>query len=168
MRLTSDQLSIYLHDHLAGAKAGSELARRARRQNEGTPYGAFLADLERQINEDRATLLKIMERLDTGRDELKEALAWTGEKLGRLKFNGRLTGYAPLSRMVELEALTLGVQGKLCMWRSLREIAPHHQKLDVAELDQLIRRAEHQLDGLAEHHRKAAVDAFRDGSPGAG
>jgi hypothetical protein len=168
MRLTSDQLSIYLHDHLAGAKVGSELARRARRQNEGTPYAAFLADLEHQINEDRASLLGIMKRLDTGRDQLKEALAWTGEKLGRLKFNGRLTGYAPLSRVVELEGLTLGVEGKLGMWRSLREIAPHHQKLDVAELDQLIRRAQNQLDGLAEQHRKAVAEAFLDGSSSAG
>lgn len=168
MRLTSDQLAIYLHDHLAGSTVGTELVRRARRENEGTPYGAFLADLERQITEDRATLLKIMERLDTGRDELKEALAWTAEKLGRLKFNGRLTGYAPLSRMVELEGLTLGVQGKLCMWRSLREIAPHHPELDVAELDQLIRRARQQLDGLAEHHEAAAADAFLDGLPSGG
>jgi hypothetical protein len=160
MRLTSDQLSIYLHDHLAGATVGKELARRARRANDGTPYGEFLADLERQIGEDRISLLKIMRRLDTGRDELKEALGWTGEKLGRLKFNGRLTGYAPLSRVVEFEALTAGVHAKLSMWRSLRDLAPHHQRLDVDELDELIRRGEQQLDGLEEHRRRAAAEAF--------
>lgn len=160
MRLTSDQLSIYLHDHLAGSTLGVELVRRTRRENEGTHYGAFLADLERQIREDRDTLLKIMRRLDTGRDELKEALAWTGEKLGRLKFNGRISGYAPLSRVVELEGLMASVHGKLALWRALRELAPRHPKLDLGELEELIRRAEEQLDRLHEHHSQAVAEAF--------
>jgi len=160
MRFTTDQLSIYLHDHLAGSTLGTELVRRTRQANEGTHYEAFLADLERQIREDRATLLDIMRRLDTGRDELKEALAWTGEKLGRLKFNGRLSGYAPLSRVVEFEVLTGAVHAKLNLWRALRELAPHHPRLDIGELEELIRRAEQQLAGLHEHHSQAAAEAF--------
>jgi hypothetical protein len=160
VRLTRDQLSIYLHDHLAGATFGTELVRRARRQNEGTPYGAFFADLERQILEDRATLEAMMERLDSGRDELKMRLAWTGEKLGRLKFNGRLSGYAPLSRVIEVEGLSSGVQGKLLLWRALRVIAPQHPALDPAELERLIGRAEQQLDGLHEQHATAVAEAF--------
>ena len=34
----------------------------------------------------------------------KDGAAWVAEKLGRLKTNGQLTGYSPLSRLVELEA----------------------------------------------------------------
>ena len=163
MKLTRDQLTIYLHDHLAGATFGVELARRAERQNRGEPYGDFLAELAREIEEDRATLEAIARRLDAGKDELKTALAWSGEKLGRLKLNGRLTGYAPLSRVIELEGLMAGVQGKLALWRALREIAPDTPDLNATELNALIRRAERQLSGLSEQHLIAARDAFGRG-----
>ena len=46
----------------------------------------------------------------------KSAGAWTAEKFGRLKPNGQLTGYSPLSRLVELEGLKLGITGKLGLW----------------------------------------------------
>ena len=158
IKLTRDQLSIYLHDHLAAATFGAELARRAQRQNEGGPYGDYLADLATQIDEDRVQLEAFIERLGAGRDELKTLLAWTGEKVGRLKLNGRLTGYAPLSRVIELEGLMVGVQGKLALWQALREV--DSPELDDAELDGLIERAERQLEGLREQHRVAARDAF--------
>jgi hypothetical protein len=43
----------------------------------------------------------------------KVGVAWIGEKIGRLKFNGRLLGRLPLSDLEELELLRLGVEGKL-------------------------------------------------------
>jgi hypothetical protein len=160
VRLTSDQLAIYLHDHLAGATFGLELARRAARQNTNSVYGAFLKELAQEIAEDRASLERIMGRVDAGRDELKNALAWTGEKVGRLKLNGRVRGYAPLSRVVELEGLITGVQGKLHLWRALHEVAGDYDELDATELNRLITRAERQLGGLGEHHLIAVRDAF--------
>jgi hypothetical protein len=160
MKLTSDQLTIYLHDHLAGSTFGLELARRAARQNQGSVYGDFLEGLAKEIAEDRATLETIMRRLGTGRDELKNGLAWTGEKLGRLKLNGRVRGYAPLSRQIELEGLMGGVQGKLAMWRALHEVAGDYEELDATELNRLATRAERQLSGLREQHLIAARDAF--------
>jgi hypothetical protein len=160
MRLTSDQLTIYLHDHLAAATFGAELARRAERQNLGGPYGDFITELVTEIEEDRAQLEAIVERLGAGRDELKTLLAWSGEKIGRLKLNGRLTGYAPLSRVIELEGLMVGVQGKLALWQALREIADEEPALDRPALEALIVRAQRQLDGLREQHALAARDAF--------
>ena len=57
----------------------------------------------------RRSLLATMEALGARVDRLKAAAAWGGEKLGRLKLNGQLRGYSPLSRVVELEGLALGV-----------------------------------------------------------
>jgi hypothetical protein len=163
MQLTRDQLKIYLQDHLAGATFGVELARRAARQNEGSAYGDFLTGLAEEIAEDRATLRSTMRRLGARDDELKNGLAWTAEKLGRLKLNGRVTGYAPLSRVIELEGLMGGVQGKLAMWRALHEVAADYDELDATELNRLIGRAERQLRGLGEQQLVAARDAFERG-----
>ncbi|MFN2617638.1 MAG: hypothetical protein ABR581_11030 [Thermoleophilaceae bacterium] len=158
--LGGDLLAIYLQDHLAGSTGGLELARRARGSNDGTRYGDFLAQLERELAEDREALHDLMERLDVGEHRVKVALAWAAEKAGRLKLNGRLTGYSPLSRLVEVEALMAGVTGKLSGWRSLRALAERDQRLDPVELDRLIARAERQLSSLAEHQRQAAGEAL--------
>jgi hypothetical protein len=158
--LSGDLLAIYLQDHLAGSTGGLELARRARRSNEGTPYGDFLSQLEQEIVEDRDALRELMGRLDVGEDRLKSVAAWTAEKAGRLKLNGRLTGYSPLSRLIELEALMAGVTGKLSGWRALRSLAERDERLDPVELDRLIARAERQLSSLAEHQRSTAGEAL--------
>jgi hypothetical protein len=153
-------LAIYLNDHLAGATAGVELARRAARSNRDSDYGPFLAELAGQVDEDRRALLKIMNGLGIGVDRLKVIAGWTGEKLGRAKLNGRLRGYSPLSRVVELEGLSLGVRGKLALWRSLERLQSTEATLRDAELSELIARAEVQLERLEQHRLRAVDDAL--------
>jgi len=160
MKTTTDQLGIYLRDHRAGATTGSNLAQRAAEENEGTPYGQFLTRLAAEIDEDVGTLEQMMARFDVTPDLLKNAGAKVGERLGRLKANGQLTGYSPLSRVLEIEGLRGGVQGKLSLWQSLREVATNYEQLDEVELDGLCQRAQRQLDELRENHRHAAREAF--------
>jgi hypothetical protein len=114
-------LAIYLNDHLAGATAGVELARRVRGSNRESPdFGRPVEDLCAEIEADRGTLERVMRELGVRRDPLKVKAGWLGEKLGRLKLNGQLRGYSPLSRVVELEGLTLGIGGKVELWRTLQ------------------------------------------------
>jgi len=153
-------LAIYLNDHLAASTAGLELVKRARASNEGTDYGAFLTGLAKEIETDRRALVGIMEDLDVGRDHLKVLGGWAAEKAGRLKPNGQLRGYSPLSRLVELEGLTLGVAGKLSLWRALMDEAEREPRLDAARLERLAASAERQRDELEEHRRRAAREAF--------
>lgn len=153
-------LSIYLNDHLAGATAGVELAKRALSNNEGTAYGTFLAELTRDVEEDRTTLKDLIERLGFADDRVKQTAAWVAEKVGRLKLNGQLTGYSPLSRLVELEGLRLGVEGKLCLWRTLSDVADQDPRLAVSDFDELVRRAETQIDGLEKYRLEAANEAL--------
>lgn len=153
-------LSIYLNDHLAGSVTGIELARRTLSSNRGTRYSEFLQWLVDQIEQDRQSLIGLMERLGIRRDPLKQAGAWGLEKVGRLKLNGRLLGYSPLSRLVEIEGLWMGVNGKLAMWRSLVAVADLDPRLDPIWLVELEARAEEQLRRLDEHHTLASREAL--------
>jgi hypothetical protein len=157
---SANPLGTYLRDHLGGAMLGSELAKRAAKENEGTEYGPFLAQLAQDIEADRAKLQEIMERFDVGEDKIKTSMAWAAEKLSRLKANGGLTGYTPLARVLELEGLRSGVVGKLCLWEALLQIDAEDERLDAAELRTLAGRADEQLQALREHHNKAAREAF--------
>lgn len=149
-------LAIYLNDHLAGATMGIELTRRSFRANRGTELGRFLEELLREIEEDRRTLEAIMDALGVPKSVVKPRLAVVAERLGRLKLNGQVTGYSPLSRVLELEGLTIGVAGKLSLWRNLRDGAGLAERLPGFDLDALIARAERQLGAIAEHRVAAA------------
>lgn len=153
-------LATYLNDHLAGATAGLELARRSAANNRGTPLGRFLDDLAQEIDEDRDALLALMGELQIGTDRMKVFSGWAVEKLGRLKPNGRLLSYSPLSRLLELEGLMLGVRGKLALWQALQTIEGTRGPLAEADLASLSRRAEHQLKGLEQHRREIVPDAL--------
>jgi hypothetical protein len=148
---SGDPLAIYLNDHLAGSTAGVELARRAASSNAGNEYGDVLNGLAREIEEDRATLENLMDSLGVGRDRVKVAAAWLGEKAGRLKPNGRVLSYSPLSRLEEIEFLLLGVTGKLALWRALSE------HIDLPELEA---RAESQRERLEALRLRAAREVF--------
>jgi hypothetical protein len=153
-------LRIYLQDHLAGSTAGLELARRTRSANEGTEYGPPLAKIADEIEADRRHLQAIIDDLGFGADRLKNIAAWGLEKVGRLKLNGQLTGYSPLSRLVELEGLLTGITGKKGLWISLLEIAPSEPRLEADLLTRLRDRAEEQRATVEELRERAAREAF--------
>jgi hypothetical protein len=154
-------LSIYLQDHFAGATAGADLARRAAGSNRGGEgYDAPLRELAGEIDEDRDSLRSLMDQLHVRADRVKQLAAWTGEKAGRLKLNGHLFTYSPLSRLEELELLALGVTGKRALWRTLHLLARHEPRLSTPELERLISRADEQLEKVEACRRNAVGDAL--------
>lgn len=153
-------LGIYLNDHLAGSGAGLELARRAARENRGTPLGDFLSALIKELEEDRVVLQQVQRALNVPRDHFKQGTAWLMERLGRLKLNGRLIGYSPLSRVLELEGLFLGSQGRRMLWRMLKRLARTERRLAGFDFEALIARTEQHLRGLERWRLLAADSAF--------
>lgn len=151
--LVSDKLlGIYLNDHLAGATAGIELARRILEHHRGTDLEADLEALVAEIEQDRRVLERLMEDLAVTRSPLKRGTAWIGEKVTRLKMNGAVFDRSPLSRLIELEAMSLGIEGKRALWQTLRSSERLGQEVAGVDLDDLIARAEAQ---------RALVDRFR-------
>ena len=154
------RLATYLNDHLGGATGGVELARRLCRSNQGTQYGPPLEDVTHQIEEDVETLRDIMARLGIGEDRIKQTVAFAAEKVGRLKLNGQLLGYSPLSRFIELEGMMLGVTGKLALWTALNETYGEDSRMSDVDLPRLIARAKEQRTTLERLRRLAASEAL--------
>jgi hypothetical protein len=144
-------LQIYLNDHLAGGTAGHELAKRMLSENRGTSFEPVLSRLVDEIGEDRRTLETLIRHLGLPLRTWKMTAAWVAEKAARLKLNGSLWGYSPLSRLVEIEGLRLGVEGKASLWRTLLELADRDAGFDAQHLRRLLNRAQgqvNQLEGL--------------------
>lgn len=153
-------LGTYLNDHYAGSVVGTALARRIAKQNSGNRYGREVEEIAKQIEEDQAELRRIMDKLEVRRKRTRVGVAWAVERFGRLKPNGRLLGYSPLSRVLELEGLVMGVTGKLELWRSLETLKDSNLDLDGVDLGRLIGRAESQRDRIEALRVDAAAEAL--------
>jgi hypothetical protein len=151
-------LDVYLNDHLGGATLGSDLAARIRDQNEGTPLGELMTRIADEIEEDRQTLLDLMEALDVSRNPVKQVTGWVAEKASRVKFSGATSGEPDQGLFMALESLRLGVAGKRCLWIALQLVRGDYPALANFDLDRLIERASSQ-EGDLERERIAAAAA---------
>jgi len=154
--LLVNYLAIYLNDHLGGATGGVELARRLRTSNRGDDtFGPSLDRVCSEIEEDRAALERVIKELGFSPSTVKPAGAWVAEKLGRLKLNGRLRGYSPLSRLLELEGLLMGITGKMGLWKTLAG-SDDVEGLGI-DFERLAVRAAEQRSTVEDLHRLAAA-----------
>jgi len=157
---SNELLGVYLNDHLAGSAAGTELAAKLRDNHQGTELGDAMAALHHDISQDKDALEELMGQLEVERHPVKEAAGWMLEKLSRLRLNPALTGGAELTRLLETEALSLGIEGKLAMWLALKEAAAGDSRLAATDFDRLIERARGQRRSLEPHRLAAAVQSF--------
>jgi hypothetical protein len=160
MRTTDEQtkfLRIYLEDHVAGATAGSQRAARLADAEADSTDAAALAGFAAAVATDLETLLGMMEMMGVEPSRFKAGLASVAEKLGALKPNGRLSDRSPLSTILELEAMQMAVRGKRSLWETLQVAIPPATQID---LDDLIARADNQLDVLSGLHASRVASTF--------
>jgi hypothetical protein len=157
----TDLLGVYLEDHVAGAIAGVRVARRCARSNRGNRFGAALEPIVPELERHLDIAERVARAIGHPPSRLKNAAFAAGELAGRLKLNGRIIGYSPLSRVLELEGLVAGSRGRAGMWRALEDVArggdPTLQGFDFAELASIAERQLEELEGL---RREAARLAF--------
>jgi len=155
-------LGIYLNDHLGGATMGVELFRRASGSAQGS-VKTQLQELTTQVERDRESLLTLMGTLGVPVRRYKVLGGWVLEKAGRIKANGRVLRRSPLSDLIELEGLVLGVQGKAAGFRALRRLADTDPRIEASNIDRLIERAEQQADTLEQLRISTAARVLTTG-----
>jgi hypothetical protein len=157
---SDEQLETYLNDHLAGSAAGIALAKKLADNNQGTKLGDEMALVHRDIAEDREALEQLMARLEVRQHPVKDAAGRMLERLSRLRLNPALTGSDELTRLLETEALSIGIEGKLLMWLALKEAAAGNPRLAGTDFDRLIERARGQRRAVEAYRLAAAENSF--------
>lgn len=155
-----DLLTIYLHDHHAGAKGALELLERIEESNSDNTFGQHAKKLRLEFQQDKQVLEDIMAAVDVTPSATKDAGAWVVEKLARLKLNGRVVDYSPLSRVVEFEALAVGLSGRLRLWPALKIARQADERLAGFDFDHLLERTCQQRDDVEKLHAQACEGAF--------
>jgi hypothetical protein len=155
-----DLLTIYCNDHLAASIGGIELVKRMLGVHRGSRYEEALRSLLAELHEENDALAGMMAALGLPVRRYKQLGLWVGEKLSRLKLNGRLLTRSPLSSLVEFEFLASAVRAKRSGFETLRELADVDQRLDARRLEQLVEQANRQHEWLTHARREVAAAVF--------
>jgi len=156
-------LGIYLNDHLAGATAGAKLARRVAGSHQDPRHRKRLAGLAADIAADRQALLQLMHGAGVPVRGRKILAGWAAEKATRLNPSTSFLTRSPLSELIELETLYLGIQGKAAGWRALLAAAANDGLTDQQRLRVLLDRAGDQLAVVEELRIQASASLFSPG-----
>ncbi|WP_210051333.1 NAD-dependent epimerase/dehydratase family protein [Nesterenkonia lacusekhoensis] len=153
----------YMADHLAGATAGLDRILQMAENFVDTPVYPEVSAVAEGIRSEHAFLQELMKRQGFPRPPFSTALTWAGEKVARLKPNGRgPAGRSPVRMVLEAELMITAVTGKMHGWKTMLD---HAEALGVAPavFEELIEAAEQQRQTLGEVHSYAAQRAFRQG-----
>lgn len=111
--------------------------RHAQRRNAGTELGAALERVATITAEDVETHERMMRQLGLRRNPAKAKLAVASARLRALK---------RIDRFAELDFILIGVVGKKILWENLRDLADLRTRLPEIDFDELLARAQEQID----------------------
>ena len=98
-----------------------------------------LPALKADIEADRQQLKMLMDRLGITESRVRKLTSWIAEQVTEAKFEADDESRGILRRLERLEALGIGIDGKLALWRALNaaaEVAPDLRGIDYEQLAQ--------------------------------
>lgn len=155
-----EQLEVYLKDHYAAGVGALELIRHSRKSHESTPWAAFFAELEIEVEADHEQLHNLIQALGWDDSGVRNAGAWMAEKLGRAKLGFSGSETSALRLLQTLESLALGIKGKQLLWRALAAVRDTLAVLQKTDFELLEKRAIEQLEKVETKRLLAAQESF--------
>ncbi len=159
--MADEHIATYLNDHLAGSVVALELLEHLESAHPGTALESFFAALRADIEEDRKELESLMNLLDVDQSSTRKATAWLTEKVTELKLRVDDPAGGALRLLEASEAVSLGIEGKLSLWRALAVVAKEEPRLRIVDYERLIERAVGQRNRVEEVRLEAAKRALR-------
>lgn len=159
--MTNEHIATYLNDHLAGSVVAVELMENLEAVYKGTPVADFVAQLRAEVEADRQELEDLMSHLQISQSRTRKASAWLTEKFTELKLRVDDSVRGNLRLFESLEALSLGIEGKKCLWVALSVAAEVSPPLRIADYERLKQRAEEQRSRVETKRLEVAKAALR-------
>ena len=156
----NERLSTYLNDHLAGAGFALELLdhliSEAPESSDGLPA------LRSEILEDREQLRALMASHHIDESRVRKAGARIAEWLAEVKLEADDEDRGPLRRLERLEALAIGIEGKIALWGALEAAARSNAGLPELNYQGLTQRGRDQRSRVETLRLQAAIAALAD------
>jgi len=147
-------LIAYLRDHLSGADTALLVVRRLAAADEDAPDAHLFRYLVSEFEADHATVRSLLAKLGASARSPKRTAGRASGLVVSLAAGG-----APgdLSLFRTLESVSIGIQGKRCMWRTLQELSIPADRQIFAELEA---RSLRQWEAVEARRRMLATTTF--------
>jgi hypothetical protein len=157
--MSREHLSTYLNDHLAGSVTAIEILDRL--AEEFSDIAPFVARLKKDIEADRQHLVDLMAKLSIPQSRMRKAGGWLAERITEAKLEVDDQSGGLLRRLERLEAISLGIDGKLALWGSLDAASSADTRLQGPDYTYLAARAREQRARVEALRVEAARSALR-------
>ncbi|BDS06917.1 hypothetical protein NT6N_19570 [Oceaniferula spumae] len=155
-----DDLERYLNDHLAGAASGVKLAKHLEETANNTEEKLFYRDLVAEIENDKSLLTEIIEAADFKVGRVRSAMSSSMSSAAMLRMDMHGSEVGELGRYEMTELLTVGIHGKILLWRTLGGIQPPFSVWRHYNFAQLERAAAKQHDAIEDYRSREARLVF--------
>jgi len=119
-----------------------------------------LAALRVDIEQDQTELKALMDRLNIAESGVRKIGGWLLEKTTQLKMRIDDRPGGVLHLFESLEALSLGIEGKLALWRTLKTVADLSPDLACSDYQRLMNRAIEQRSRAEALRLQSAITAL--------
>lgn len=156
-RQQQDALVTYLREHLSGSDTALQVVERLRRSRAGSAQGQLFSRLFADFQRERDEIRGILRELGASPFSMKRTATIVG---GRLVAPAADGDRGDLALFRTLEGLTIGVQGKRCLWRALLNVTPPFRAANHGRLRELEQLALRQWEALDEQRRSLVSETF--------
>ena len=157
--MATDRLATYLADHLGGSVSAAELVDRLRQSDVDPTLAGALGQVAESIARHQAIVRQLLQQRGQREDRAKHFAGWLAEKLTRPAMP--VDGADEFGLLRALEALMMGMRGRVAMWQALEAILPSHPELIGLDARGLCDEAEEQLRMMDRHRLQVARIALR-------
>jgi hypothetical protein len=149
--MDNPHLAAHLNDHLAGSEATLELLDHLAKEHAGTQIAMLATGLREDVEADQRALEALMSRLGIARNPSNKAT----------QLKPRIDDPQGGPRLLEIfDALSLAIEGKRLLWRSLKTAAVYNPELQGTDYQALEWGADEQRLGIEPFRMGAAKGAF--------
>jgi hypothetical protein len=150
-------LFAYLRDHLSGSDQAIRVVRRLASTHEGSEDGILFRRLSTELEEDRVIVRSLLMQLGASERSIKRAAAGASGAVLSATAGGEP---GDLSLLRTLEALSIGVQGKRCLWRALQNLRALPSPVNGMTFVELEAKAVRQWEAIEERRRALVERTF--------
>jgi len=140
--VSKEHLATYLNDHLAGSLVAAEILDHL--EVEAPDLKVFISELRADIAADRQQLKGLMDRLNIPESRIRKVSGWIAEQVTEAKLEVDDESNGQFRRLERLEALALGIDGKIALWQALSQAAELDAQLRGLDYEALARRGRDQ------------------------
>jgi hypothetical protein len=150
-------LAAYLREHLTGSDSAIQVVERLRLVHAGTQEGRLFASLYDEFREERDVVRALLDRIGESAASVKRI---AGQAVGAVASRAAGGERGDLSLFRTLEALSVGVQGKRCLWRALQALLGDQPIPSARSLAGLEAMAVRQWEAIEERRRGLVLATF--------